>query len=116
MPPHIAAVTRNQGPMPLSRGGQARRDDVAALPDSVHYACQLLSDLGPAEETIAAILAKLASEDGPELAGEQRHLAREALASARSARNRARALRRLAQEGRQWLPDSQSARHGGSRT
>jgi hypothetical protein len=96
---------------------QARHDDVAALLDSVHYAGQLLSDLAPAEEAIAATLAKLASKDSPELAGEQRRLAREALVSARSARNRARALRRLAQTGRQWLPDDhQPAQHGRTRT
>lgn len=94
---------------------QARNDDVAMLLDSVHYAGRVLADLAPAEEAIAAILAKLAGEDSPELAGEQRRLAREALASARSARDRARALRRLSQTGRQWLPGSQPAYHGRNR-
>jgi hypothetical protein len=75
----------------------ARHAELAALQQSLGHAGRVLADLASAEEDIAGILTKLASKDGSDLAEERRHLADEALAGAQRARDRARALRRLAQ-------------------
>jgi len=75
----------------------ARHAEVAALHQSLNHAGRVLADLASTEEDIAGILTKLASNDDSDLAEERRHLADEALAGARRARDRARALRRLAE-------------------
>jgi hypothetical protein len=74
-----------------------RHADEAALRQSLHHAGTVLADLASTEEDIADELTRLTGKDGSDLAEERRHLADEALAGARRARNRARALRKLAE-------------------
>jgi len=87
------------------RGEQLRRladqwathADLAALFQLLYHACAVLADLASTEEGIATELKSLASKEGSDVAEERRHLADEALAGARRARDRAGALRQLAQ-------------------
>jgi len=74
----------------------ARQADRAALLRALHRAAPILADLAAAETDIAHALAKLADEEGSDLAVQQRGQAEEAVAAAQSARDRARALRKLA--------------------
>jgi hypothetical protein len=74
----------------------ARQADRAALLRALHRAGPILADLAAAETDIAHALAKLAEEDGSDLAAQQRGQADEAVAAAQSARDRARVLRTLA--------------------
>jgi hypothetical protein len=80
----------------------ARHADMAALRRSVDHAHRALTELAWTEEDIAAVLTRLASEGGPELADERRRLAGDALAGARRARYWARSLRRLAETSSAW--------------
>jgi hypothetical protein len=77
----------------------ARQAEVAALHQLLGHAGKVLADQASREEDIAYILTKLASKDGSDLAEERWHLADEALVGAQRARDRARALRRLAETG-----------------
>jgi hypothetical protein len=78
-------------------GRWASHAEVAALLHSLHHADRMLADLASTEEDIAAILTRMASKDGSDLAEERRHLGCQALAGAQCARDRARALRRPAE-------------------
>ena len=75
----------------------ARHSDLTALRQSLDHAGTVLADLASTEEDIAAELTRLASTDGTDLAEEWRHLADEAVTGAQRARDRARALRSLAE-------------------
>lgn len=76
----------------------ATHADAAALFQLLHHAGTVLADLASTEEGIATELTSLASKDSPDMAEERRHLADEALAGAQHARDRTRALRRLAEK------------------
>jgi hypothetical protein len=75
----------------------ARHSDLIALRRSLDHAGTVLADLASTEDDIAAELTRLASTDGTDLAEKWRHLADEAVAGAQRARDRARALRSLAE-------------------
>lgn len=75
----------------------ATHANVAALFQLLNHAGTVLADLASTEESIATELTSLASKDGSDAADERRHLADEALAGAQRARDRAGALRRLAE-------------------
>jgi len=88
----------------------ARHAAVTALRRSLSHADTVLADLASTEEDIAGILTKLASKDDSDLARERRHLADEALANARVARDRARALWRLAESAASGLSPGRPGR------
>lgn len=90
---------------------------MAALHQLLGHAGRVLAGLASTEEDIAYILTKLASKDGSDLAEQRRHLADEALADAQRARDRARALRRLAETGaaQARAPEGGRAGIGGNR-
>ena len=70
--------------------------EVTRLHHALNRAGGLLADLAHAEKDIADSLTSLASQDGSVLAAQRQQLAEQALADARRAEARARALRELA--------------------
>ena len=90
-----AAIERSEH---LQRHAQTWQEHVEAvrLRQALERAGGLLADLARAENDIAGILTEMAAEDGTELAAQREKLANQALAGARRADARARALRELA--------------------
>jgi len=80
---------------------QARRwaehGEVAMLHQALEHSASVLADLDRAESDLAEVLTDLASHSSPGLAVRRRLLAAEASAAAQHARDRAQALRQLAQ-------------------
>ena len=74
----------------------AEHADVVALPQSVHRAGAVLTDLAGAEKDLAATLMRAAGHADPGRAAQLRRMADEALADARRADDRASSLRELA--------------------
>jgi len=75
----------------------AERADAAAVRQALEHTARVLADLDRAESDLAAAFTALASHGLPDMAVRRRLLAAEAAAGARYGRDRARALRQLAQ-------------------